>query len=259
MKPALKLLLACAPMVFIAACGGGDDLEDRLDLADPVVRFVHASPLAPDVTLYRANVAHKDANGPYLTASNYEYTSTAAADWVIKTTSGNVQVGDTINVDPQRGNKYTFVALPTTASENNLYVIRDPYNKPLTSESTKLRVMNASFNSGTVDLYMTTGTDADISPSSVSPLIPAVAYKTAGPASGSDSIDIPGNNATTNPSYQVRVYATGTKVNPLFSGRVTFGNNQDVLLVTVPDFANGGIKLLKKVEGTLAATEVAPG
>jgi hypothetical protein len=46
---------------------------------------------------------------------------------------------------------------------------------------------------------------------------------------------------------------------PLFSGRVTFGNNQDVMLVTVPDFAIGGIKLLKQVEGTLAVTEVAPG
>jgi hypothetical protein len=255
MKPVLKLLLACAPMVFIAACGGGNDLEDRLDVADPTVRFVHASPLAPNVTLYRANVAHKDATGPYLTASNYEYTSTAAADWSIKTTAGNVQVGDTINVDPQRGNKYTFVALPTTASENNLYVIRDPYNKPLTSESTKLRVMNASFNAGTIDVYMTAGTDADIS--TAAPLIAATAYKTAGPASGNDSVDIPGNNAATNPSYQVRVFATGTRINPLFSGRLTFGNNQDVLLLTVPDFANGGIKVLVKVEGTLAATEIA--
>lgn len=254
MKSALKLLLACAPMVFIAACGGGGDLEDRLDVADPVVRFVHASPLAPNVTLYRATVPQPNAtNVAYLSASNYGFTTTSAADWSIKT-STNVQVGDSINVDPQRGNKYTFVALPTSNSENNLYVIRDPYNKPLTSESTKLRVMNASFNSGAIDVYMTAGTNADIS--TAAPLIANTLYKTAGPASGSDSIDIPGNT-TGNPSYQVRVFATGTRINPLFSGRVTFGNNQDVLLLTVPDFANGGIKVLIKVEGTGGATEIA--
>ena len=257
MKPALKLVLACAPMVFIAACGGGDDLEDRLDVADPVVRFVHASPLAPNVTLYRADVAQPNAtNVAYLSASNYDNTSTAAADWTLKTASGNVQVGSSINVDPQRGNKYTFVALPTSTG-NSMYVIRDPYNKPLSSESTKLRVMNASFNAANIDVYMTTGTNADLS--AANPLIPATAYNTSGPASGSDSIDIPGNNATTNPSYQLRIFAAGTKTAPLFSGRVTFGNNQDVLLLTVPDLTNGGIKVLKKVEGTGAATEVAPG
>lgn len=256
MKPVLKLLLACAPMVFIAACGGGNDLEDRLDVADPVVRFVHASPLAPSVTLYRADVAQPNATGAYLSAGNYDYTSTAAADWSIKTTGTTpVQVGSTINVDPQRGNKYTFVAL-ATSSGNNLYVIRDPYNKPLSSESTKLRVMNASFNAANIDVYMTTGTDADIS--AAAPLIGGTTYGLAGPASGTDSIDIPGNNTTNNPSYQVRVFTAGTKTAPLFSGRVSFGNNQDVLLLTVPDFTNGGIKLLVKVEGTGAATEVAP-
>lgn len=253
MKPVLKLLLVCAPVVFIAACGGGNDLEDRLGVADPVARFVHASPLAPSVTLFRADVAHKDATGPYLSASNYEYTSTAGADWSIKTTSGNVQVGDKINLDPQRGNKYTFVALPT-ATGNTLYVIRDPYNKSLTSESTRVRVMNASFTAAKIDVYMTSGTDADLS--NASPFIGNIAYGAAGPASGSDSVDIPGNNPTTNAWYQVRVFTAGTKTAPLFSGRVSFGNNQDVLLLTVPE-TNGGIKLLMKIEGTPAAIEVA--
>lgn len=255
MKPVLKLLLACAPVVFIAACGGGNDLDDRLDVADPVVRFVHASPLAPNVTLYRDTVPQPNAtNAAYQSASNYGFTSTSAATWSIKTASGNVQVGESLSVDPQRGNKYTFVALPTSNSENNLVVIRDPYNKPLTSESTKLRVINASFNSGAIDVYMTSGTNADIS--TAAPLIANTPYKAAGPASGNDSVDIPGNNPATNPSYQVRVFATGTRINPLFSGRVTFGNNQDVLLLTVPDFANGGIKVLIKVEGTSGATDI---
>ena len=55
-------LLACLPLLALAACcGSGNDLQDRLDLADPAVRFVHASPIAPDLTLYRADVAQSDA------------------------------------------------------------------------------------------------------------------------------------------------------------------------------------------------------
>ena len=42
--------------MFVAACGGGDDnLDDRLDIADPKVRLVHAVPGAPNVALYRDN------------------------------------------------------------------------------------------------------------------------------------------------------------------------------------------------------------
>jgi F420-dependent methylenetetrahydromethanopterin dehydrogenase len=51
-------------------------------------------------------------------------------------------------------------------------------------------------------------------------------------------------------AYQVRVFATGTRTNPLFSGQVTFDNFKDVLIVTVPDVAApGGISALLKVEG----------
>ena len=47
-----KVLLACVPVLGLAACGGSDT-QDRLDVADPEVRFVHASPIAPNLTLYR--------------------------------------------------------------------------------------------------------------------------------------------------------------------------------------------------------------
>lgn len=48
MKHSMKFLLALAPIALIAACGGGDDdLDDRLDIADPKVRFVHAIPAGP--------------------------------------------------------------------------------------------------------------------------------------------------------------------------------------------------------------------
>ena len=245
MKPVLKLVLACAPMIFVAACGGGGDLADRLDLANPAVRFVHASPLAPNLTLYRGGVAQTQATDvPYKSATNYYDIDTSAADWLVK--AGTVSV-DSVNIDPKRGNKYTIVALPNSATVSGLYVINDPYNKPLNSTSTHLRVMNASFSAANIDVYMNT---VATNISTVNPFISGTMYRTSGPASGSDSLDIPGG------TYQVRITTAGTKT-VLFSGPLTFGNNQDVLILTVPDAASaGGIKALVKVEGTGAVTEI---
>ena len=48
MKLVSKLILACIPLAALTACGGGDT-EDRLDVADPVVRFVHAAPAAQKI------------------------------------------------------------------------------------------------------------------------------------------------------------------------------------------------------------------
>lgn len=251
MKPFFKLALACVPLALVAACGGGDDLADRLDLANPQVRFVQASPLLPNVTLYRSSagvaVAQSQAtNVAYKSATNYYDIDLSAADWIVKTTAGGTTVG-TQNIDPKRGNKYTIVALPASSIDSSLYVINDPYNKGLTSTSTHLRIMNASFNAANIDVYMTTvGADISATP----PLIAATAYKTSGPKSGDDSQDIPGG------TYQVRVTTAGTKT-VLFSGQITFGNNQDLLILTVPDAtAAGGISALAKVEGTGAATVI---
>ena len=73
MKFSHKILLAAAPVVFIAACGGGDDsLDDRLDIADPKVRFIHAIPAGPNVDLYRnTTIVGGVTNAPYRYASNY--------------------------------------------------------------------------------------------------------------------------------------------------------------------------------------------
>jgi len=247
MKLLRRYLLACLPLLTLAACGGGGDLQDRLDVADPAVRFVHASAIAPNLTLYRADVAQSDATDvPYKSASNYFDVAMGVADWSVKTATGALTLGS-VSIDPVRGDKYTIVALPGSSTDSSIYLIVDPYNKPLTSESTRIRVLNASFNAADIDLYLNA---PGASIGAANPLIAATAYKTSGPASGSDSMDVPGG------TYQLTITAAGTKT-VLFSGPLAFGNNQDVLLLTVPDSVlPGGIKVLQKIEGVAGTTEL---
>jgi hypothetical protein len=100
MKHLWKALLASVPVALIAACGGGDT-EDRLDVADPVVRFVHASPLAPNLTLSRANVALPEAtNVAYKFVSNYVDIPMGTADWQVKTADASATTIGTVPIDP---------------------------------------------------------------------------------------------------------------------------------------------------------------
>ena len=255
------LLLALVPAVGLTACGGGDT-ADRLDLANPTVRFVHAAPDAPNLTLYRNAAAQPDeTNVAYRFASNYFDIDTSAADWSVKTAAGATTVG-TVPIDPVRGTKYTIVALPVSFAANTTYLIADPYNKPLASDSTRLRLMNAAYNYAGLDLYMN-AVGTDISAPNVNPLIAATAYKTSGPASGNDSVSIPGG------TYQLAITAAGSKA-VLFKGQLSFGANKDILLLSVPGdiLLNGaiganppvpsGIRVLSKVEGTAGAVDVPP-
>jgi Domain of unknown function (DUF4397) len=173
------------PLVGLSACGG-NDVADRLDVADSVVRFVHASPLAPNLTLYRNDVARTDiTNVAYQSASNYLYTDSGAAHWQLKTAQANLLLG-TIPIDAKRGNRYSIVAFPPTTSDSGLYEIRDPYNKSVTSDRAKLRIVNAAFNANNIDLYITPlGTD--ISVTTVLPILANTSYRTANPGSGNDS------------------------------------------------------------------------
>lgn len=248
MKLLPKLLLACAPLLLVAACGG-DDTDDRLDVADPTVRFVHASPLAPNVTLYREDLAQADAtNVSYRFASNYFDVSTVSANWQVKTATGAIEIGE-VAVPATRGNKYTIVAVPSSSTENSIYLIADPYNKKLTANNARIRLMNAAFNSGTVDVYFN-APNTDITPAAVTPSIAGTAYRTSGPATGNDSLDIDGG------TYQLTITTTGTKT-VLFRGNIGIANNQDLLLLTVPDISlSGGIRALLKVEGTPGTTEI---
>lgn len=235
--PLIKLLLAMAPIALVSACGGGDGddgLSDRLDIADPKVRFIDAVPLSPNLTLYRGDVAQPDAtNVGYKFASKYYDVDSSQATWSVKTTTGNITVGS-FDLNPSRGNKYTIVALPgSTASD--LAVIRDPYNKSLTSDKAHVRVLNASFNQADVDVYLT---PASTDLATTSPTFAGVAYKAAVPATDNDSLEFNGG------AYQLRITAKNSKT-VIFTAPVTVGNNADWLVLTLPDLtAPGGVKVL---------------
>jgi Domain of unknown function (DUF4397) len=244
------ILLPIAGAAALSACGGSDT-DDRLDVADPAVRFVHASPLAPNVTLYRDGIVQLNAtNAGYKFASDYFDVGTGTSVWTVKTTLLNIVVGEE-SFDASRGNRFTIVALPSSSTTNSIYVIRDPYNKSLISDKAKLRIMNASFNASNVDLYLN-APGTDISAVGVNPVIAATAYKTSGPATGNDSLNIEAG------TYQIVITPRGTK-DVLFKGALSIEKNKDILLLTTPSSVlPGAIKTLIKIDGVAGSTELTP-
>lgn len=230
-KFAFKYALLFAPVLLVAACGGGSDLEDRLDVADPKVRFVHAAAGAQNVTLFRNNAAQSDAtNVPYKAASGYFDVETGNATWRLATSASATPPNtdlSTIGVDARRGNRYNLVAVPSGAGVE-LLSIRDPYNKSLVSDRARIRVVNAAPNTtGAVDLYLTPN---DNSITSISPTVAGVGLRQAVPGDSQDSQEIQGAN------YRVRLTTAGTKT-VIFNSVLNLDNNTDWMLVTVPDQA----------------------
>lgn len=230
----LRLLLAAVPALLIAACGGDDGLDDRFNVADPNVRLVHAAQLAPNLTLYRNGAAQSDASDAgYRFASAYFDVETGAADWRVATTTGDISVG-TVRFDASRGNKYTLLAVPG-ATLVELLVIDDPYDKGLTSDRARVRVLNTSFNAANVDVYLNApGTNLN----AVAPNFSALGYQAALPPSGADSAELEGG------SYQLSITQAGTK-NVIFTAPVVLTDNADWLLLTLPSsIAPDAIKVL---------------
>ena len=251
MRPTTKLLLAIAPVFLMAACGGGDDsLDDRLGVADPKVRLVHAVPLAPNVSLFRENVAQAGdvTNMPYKGASKYFDVSTGTAKWdVFTATTPAVSVGS-VSFDAQRGKKFTLMAVPNAGSVTEVAFIVDPYTKSVVSDNARVRAFNASANAQSVDVYLTPPT-ADLN--AVLPTFATVGYKQAVPASFSDSLQLEGS------TYRIRITTAGTKT-VIFNATVVLENNADWLLTTVPGSATPNdvkVLLIKSDEG-VAATEL---
>ena len=244
-----RLLLAAVPALLVAACGGGDDgIDDRLNLADPKVRFVHAAQPAPNVTLYRNDAPQADANNVgYRYASAYFDVETGPATWRVATANGNLEVG-TLQFDASRGDKYTLLAVPS-ASAAEVLLIHDPYNRGLVTDKARVRVLNASFNAQSVDIYVNpAGTDLN----AVNPNFSALGYRATLPPSGDDSAELEGG------AYQLRITQPGTK-NVIFNAPVTLSENADWLVVTLPDsIAPNDIKVLVVLsdDPTLTAVEI---
>lgn len=251
MKLIHKLLLAAAPLAFLAACGGGDDsLDDRLDIADPKVRFVHAASLSPAVSVFRNDVAQADAtNVAYRGASRYYDVETGTATWRVATTSGNATVG-TVSFNATRGDKFTLVAVPDLALTGaEVLLIADPYDKELTANNARVRVLHAASNTpSAVDVYLVpTGTDI----ATIGPNFAGVGFKTANPASGANSVDFTVGSG----AYQLIITAAGSKTQ-VFSAPVTVTNNADWLLTVLPDsVVPGDVKVLVVKSDDAAATQ----
>lgn len=225
MKTLQKLLLACAPLMLLAACGGGDDsVDDRLSVADPKVRFVHAIEGGPAVGLYRNGGTIGGVNGVnYRFASNYFDVSSTAADYSVRVTTGGAQLSN-VNFNPHQGDKYSFVAYSGVLGAPGVLFIEDPYNKSLTSTAARVRVVNGSNNATAVDVYLT-APSVDIA--TVSPNFASVALGNAVPGTGADSHEFGANN------YQLRITTAGTKT-VIFNAPLNLSQNADLLLVTVP-------------------------
>lgn len=243
MKLRLHLALACA--VIVAACGGSDDL------AAPTMRLVHLAPDSPRLSLYKDGDRQREADDLYYKEAS-DYYSTAPFDetWSVRTSSGGSTVGS-IDINTHLGHRYSIVVLPASATENTLVVINDPYDKPIGSSSTRLRLMNASPSAANIDLYMNQKS-TDISAPGINPFIAGTAYRSAGPKSGDDSKDIPGG------LFQLRITATGSKT-VLFSGPIDFDDDEDLLVMTVSDPTTAsGIRVLVKIDGQRSVREVLP-
>lgn len=236
MKMLRNVLLACAPLMLLAACGGGDDsVDDRLSVADPKVRFVHAYEGGPAVGLYRNGGTIGGVDGVnYRFASNYFDVSSTAADYSVRTTTGGLQLAN-VTFDPHQGDKYTFVAYAGPLGAPGVLFIEDPYNKSLTSNDARVRVVNGSNNATAVDVYLTAPA-TDIA--TVSPNYSNVTLGAAVPGTGADSHEFGANN------YQLRITTAGTK-NVIFNAPLNLSQNADLLLVTVPSgLLPGQIKVL---------------
>jgi hypothetical protein len=246
--PTLRLLGATLCLGLVAACGGSDDdsFDDRADVADPKVRFVHAVPGAPNVTLTRNGAVETDAtNVAYKGASQYYDVDTEIYTFVLRTADGSTEL-DSAEFRADRGNRYTLVALPTDSGAEML-MIRDPYNKSVTSDDARVRVLNAAVNAPAFDVYVT-GLNDDLAVEEAD--IENLTYKEVAPESGDDSLDLEQGE------YRVRLTLPGDKT-AFFDVSVTVPEDGDWLLIALPedDSPNNVRILLVKADDSDDATD----
>jgi hypothetical protein len=222
------LLVGFASAGLLAACGGSDDNDDSLDVNDPNIRFVHAVPGGPSVTLQRNGVDDTAAtNVGYKYASEYYDVDTETYTYSLRTApAGGGTELDSISVDAERGNRYTIVALPADSGAELVQIV-DPYDKRPGTDDSRVRVLSVAANAQAFDVYLTADPAVDLT--NESPDITNVGYKTVKPDSGSNSFDEiePG-------TYRLRLTPTGSKT-AFFNQVVTLPDDGDWLLVALPE------------------------
>lgn len=240
MKTSLKILAPVLASLLLAACGGGSDdsFDDRVGIADPKIRVMHAIPLGGTVSLLRNGTAFGTATSglAYKSASAYADAQTQSDLWSVRTdATPSIEVGSvTFNAD--RGHKYTLIAIPDTNPVTSLQMIDDPFNKGLTTSNARVRVFNAALNAQNIDVYLTPTTQTDIT--AATPNFAAVGFKRAAPATGSDSLEVAGG------SFNIFITTAGTKT-VIFKSAFTLESNADWLLLPVPgSVAPNDIKVL---------------
>lgn len=237
---------------LLSACGNGrnDDLDDRLGVAVPRARIVHAATGAPAVTLYRNESKEKDAtNIDYKFASQYYDVSSGFNAFSLRAASNDIELSK-VSLNASRGHKYTVVTL-LSSSLLELVTIDDPYNKSLVSDNARIRVMNAAVNTQNIDVYLTaTAIDLNVA----APIFSAITYKNANPPTGANSIDFEAGN------YVLRVTASGSK-SPIFTSTISLAKNVDWLILAIPDKISSALSpndvrvLLVRSDDTSDATD----
>ncbi|QOT82168.1 DUF4397 domain-containing protein [Cupriavidus basilensis] len=213
--------LALAATAVLSACGGGDDsIGARVGVSEPTVRVIYATTGGPNLDVLQ-NGSKTNLLNEFV--SKYFDVDEGNQTFSFNVTNTDTELGRT-TVSTHTGHKYTVVALPGATAADVLQ-IDDPFEKDLFSDKAPVRSLNASFNAQNVDIYLTVPA-ADLA--AATPTFAAVAYKSAVPASGSDSINLNGG------TYRLRITTAGTKTVIFDSGALTLANNADWLITTIP-------------------------
>ncbi|ODV41857.1 hisitidine kinase [Cupriavidus sp. UYMMa02A] len=225
-KTSLILGLAIAGTAILSACGGGgdDSIAARVGLSKPTVRVIHAIPGGPNVDVWQNGAKTNLLNEPYKFVSTYRDVTEGNQLFAFNIAGTSTELGHT-TIDAHTGHKYTAVAMPGSDTAADVIQIDDPFEVGLFSDKARVRALNASFNAQNVDIYVTVPA---VDLNSVTPTFSAVAFKSAVPASGKDSISLNGG------TYRLRITTAGSKTVIFDSGTLTLANNADWLITTLP-------------------------
>jgi Domain of unknown function (DUF4397) len=210
------------PLTLIA-CGSGDH-----PAATTSLKAIHASSDTGAVDI-RVNNAIAVSGATFKQASGF--LSIPAGQTRVQVNAAGSATSAIDATVPLAANRDTTVlaignsaAAPGSPSALRALVIDDAGNTPAAG-NVKLRVVHAAPAVPAVDIFVTAPTAA--LPSTAT--IPALAYATAAPASGSNALEVPGG------SYRVRARAVGSTDIAFDSGPITLPANGDLLIAAIPN------------------------